>query len=647
MCGLVGILDLRGARPIARARVRRMAEAVRHRGPDGEGIHVEPGLGLGHRRLAVIDLAGGVQPMAGADGRLRLVYNGEIYNYRELRSDLVARGHRFATRSDTEVLLAAYAEWGAGCVEQLRGMFAFAVWDARERRLFLARDRLGEKPLYYATTADGLFLFGSEIGAVLAGLGETPPLDPEAVADYFAYGYVPDPRSIYRGIAKLAPGHVLELRTGQDVPAPRRYWRPDFAGEPHRGRLEDLAQELGWRLAEAVRLRLVADVPLGAFLSGGVDSGGVVALMAQAGEGPATTCTIGFGDPAFDETAQAREVAERYGTRHHEERVEVEAPVALLGELARVYGEPIADSSALPTWIVSRMARRHVTVALTGDGGDETFAGYRRYPLLVREERVRTGLPAGLRRSVFGPLARLYPKLDWAPRPLRAKATFESLATDTAHGHLRAVTALPGADRKALLSQDFLATLGGYDPASVLARHLAAAGTTDPLARAQYVDLMTWLPGRMLVKVDRASMAHGLELRPPLLDHELIEWAARLPASAKLHGMTGKLVLKQTLRPHLPQDVLHRPKQGFTLPLASWLRRELRPHLDALRRPGPLLATGLCDPNGINRLIASHQSGRADKTQTLWSLLMFSEFLQKQSQPVIPSSRREELAQAS
>jgi asparagine synthase (glutamine-hydrolysing) len=308
----------------------------------------------------------------------------------------------------------------------------------------------------------------------------------------------------------------------------------------------------------------------------------------------------------------------------------VAAPAALLGELARVYGEPFADSSALPTWIVSRMARRHVTVALTGDGGDEVFAGYRRYPLLVREEAVRAGLPAGLRRALFGPLARLYPKLDWAPRPLRAKATFESLATDTAGGHLRAVTALPGADRKGLLSPDFLAALGGYDPASVLRRHLAEAGTADPLARAQYVDLMTWLPGRMLVKVDRASMAHGLELRPPLLDHELIEWAARLPPPAKLRGMTGKLVLKRALEPHLPPALLHRPKQGFTLPLAGWLRGALRPRLEALCGPGALADAGLFRPRGLRRLVAEHGAGVRDHTPLLWALMMLDEFLSGQ-----------------
>jgi asparagine synthase (glutamine-hydrolysing) len=628
MCGLVGILDLHGRRPIPAARIERMAEAVYHRGPDGGAVHVEPGLALGHRRLAVIDPAGGSQPMAVADGRFRVVYNGEIYNFRELRSDLAARGHRFTTRSDTEVLLHAYAEWGTDCLERLRGMFAFALWDARARRLLLARDRLGEKPLYYAHTGDGLLLFGSEIGAVLAGLPERPPLDLEAVAEYFTYGYVPDPKSIYRGVHKLAPAHRLEFAAGAGlpVPSPRRYWRPDFGVEPLHGSPDALAGELVERLREAVRQRLVADVPVGAFLSGGVDSSGVVALMAEGSASRVATCSIGFGDPAVDESAHARRVAQRYGTEHHEERVEVTAPDAHIDRLARIYGEPFGDSSALPTWIVSGIARRHVTVALTGDGGDEVFAGYRRYPLLVRQALVRERLPESLRRSLFGPLARAYPKLDWAPRPLRAKATFEALAGEAPQGHLRAVTALPAGDRRRLWSGDFVAALDGYDPVTVIERHAAEAGTREPLARAQYVDLMTWLPGRMLVKVDRASMAHGLELRPPLLDHLLVEWAARLPTAVKLRGMSGKLVLKRALEPFVPHDLLYRPKQGFSLPLARWLREDLRPRVASLGDAGPLADSGLFDRSGLQRLAAEHASGRRDHTPIIWALLMFDAF---------------------
>ncbi len=629
MCGLAGIMDLGGERPMGPARIGRMADAVRHRGPDGGGTHIEPGLALGHRRLAIIDRAGGVQPMPSADGRWRIVFNGEIYNFRELRRELEGLGHRFASRSDTEVLLAAFAQWEERCLARLRGMFAFAVWDSRARRLFLARDRLGEKPLYHATTADGLFLFGSEIGAVLAGLSDTPPLDHEALADYLTYGYVPDPKSIYRGIRKLPAGHYLDIVRGSRCPEPGpvRYWRPTFDAAPHRGRPEDLAHELIARLGEAVASRLVSDVPLGAFLSGGVDSSGVVALMARAGIGRVTTCAIGFGDPAFDESVHARRLAQSYDTVHHEERVEVDAPLASIDRLARIYGEPFADSSALPTWIVSGVARRHVTVALTGDGGDEVFAGYRRYPMLVRQEMVRRRLPGSLRQFVFGPLARHYPKLDWAPRSLRGKATFEALSTDATGGHLRAVTALPNADRDRLLSAEFVRSLGGYDPISVLAHHAGEAGEIEPLARAQYVDLMTWLPGRMLVKVDRASMAHGLELRPPFLDHELVEWAARLPSGMKLQGMSGKWLLKRALEPLVPHDLLYRPKQGFTLPLATWLRRDLRPRIEALGRCSGLLDSGLFAPSGLRRLAAEHGSGRRDHTAILWSMLMLEAFM--------------------
>ncbi len=639
MCGLAGIFDLGGRRPVDRQRLLRMTEALRHRGPDGGSVTLRPGLGLGHRRLAIIDLADGTQPMTNEDGRILTVYNGEVYNFRDLMAELVAKGHRFRSRCDTEVLVHGFEEWGPeGCLSRLRGMFAFALWDEAEDRLLLARDRLGEKPLYYTATPDGLLLFASEIGALLAGLDAAPPLDPRAVADYFTYGYVPDPRTIHRGIRKLPPGHFLLVARGGGggaaaLPAaPVRYWRPRFRAE-HRGSLDDLAHELLERMRAAVGMRLMADVPLGAFLSGGVDSSGVVALMAQATSGPVTTCAIGFGDPALDETAYARTLAARYGTNHHEERVEVEA-ASLIDRLAEVYGEPFADSSALPTYVVSQLARRQVKVALTGDGGDEVFAGYRRYPFHLREERVKAWLPAALRRSVFGPLARLYPQLDRAPRPLRAKATFAALATDQVGGHLRAVTALPEADRQGLFSPAFETLLAGYDPASVLAGHAAEADTEDPLARAQYIDLMTWLPGRMLVKVDRASMAHGLEIRPPLLDHELVEWAAGLPAALKLRGMEGKVILKRALEPLVPHELLYRPKQGFTLPLAAWLRGELRPRLDALSREGGRLAeTGFFDPGGLQRLVEAHVSGRRDHTPALWALLMFDAFLARMRRP--------------
>ena len=621
MCGLVGIFNTDINAPVDRERLAAMIAAIRHRGPDGEGVMCKPGIALGHRRLAIVDLENGAQPMASDDGDITVVFNGMIYNFRELRAELELKGHRFHTQCDTEVLVHGYRQWGEQLTDRLRGMFALAIFDAPNQSLFLARDRLGEKPLYYGRRADGAWIFGSEIGAVVAGFGGLPRFEPTAVADYFCYGYVPDPKSIYQGIAKLAPGHQLRLRRTSEHVAPARYWRPQFRNE-HQGSIADLAQELAERVREAVEMRMIADVPLGAFLSGGVDSSGIVALMAQASERPVVTCTIGFADGQFDESAYARLLAERYSTDHQEEIVDLDA-AAILDRLPSVYGEPFADSSALPTYVVSQIARRRVTVALTGDGGDEVFAGYRRYPFHCYEERIKAWLPEGLRRLAMGPIAQAWPKLDWAPRPLRAKATLEAIATDTVHGYARAIAILPEAERNCLFSRDFKRDLAGYDPASVLAKHAAEADTDDPLARAQYMDLMTWLPGRMLVKTDRASMAHGLELRPPFLDHELVEWACGLPAALKLRGHEGKAILKRAFEPYVPNDLLYRPKQGFSLPLAAWLREGLQLQLrDRLSRPG--VYRDYLDLDKLAEAVKDHTVGRRDHNAMLWAVMMLA-----------------------
>jgi asparagine synthase (glutamine-hydrolysing) len=625
VCGIAGIVDLVGLRTPRPEVVRRMGERLRHRGPDGGGVSVLPGLAFGHRRLAIVDLEGGVQPMASADGSVLVTYNGEIYNFGELRAELGRLGHRFRTRSDTEVLLAGWQAWGRRLLHRLRGMFAFALWDGREQALFLARDRLGEKPLYYAQDELGRLVFASEIEALLPALSGTPPLDPEAVADYLALGYVPDPKAIWRGVRKLPPAHYLELYRGGPAEEPVRYWQPRF-DQRHQGTLDELALELRRRLDEAVRLRLMADVPLGAFLSGGVDSGGVVALMAGACEHPVVTCSLGFTDPQLDETRQAWLVARRYHTAHRARIVEVDA-CGLLDRVAGAMGEPFADSSALPTYLVSGLARERVTVALSGDGGDELFAGYRRYPFHLREERTKAVLPAALRRTLFGATAQLWPRLDWAPRPLRAKATLEALATDTASAYLRAVTPLPAGDRHRILAPELGRRLGGYDPVSVIARHMDEAQTDDPLARAQYVDLMTWLPGRMLVKVDRTSMAHGLEVRPPLLDHELVEWAAGLPRAAKLKGGSGKRVLKRALEPLLPDEIMTGRKRGFSIPLARWLRHGLDARLEAVGAAGRLADAGIVAPSGYHAVVDEHRRGMRDHSQLLWALLMLDSFL--------------------
>ena len=631
MCGLTGIFDSRGRRPIPRRLLIRMTDRLVHRGPDGAGYHLGPGIGLGHRRLSIIDLAGGDQPMFSADGAVSVVTNSEIYNYRALTAELTERGHRFRTASDTEAIVHALEEWGEDCVDHLHGMFAFAVWDQRRETLFLARDRLGKKPLYYAELADGLVLFGSELKALTAHPALPRDLDASAIEDYFAYGYVPDPKSIYRAVRKLAPAHCVVLRRGQPLAAPRAYWRPRFA-EHRQGAPAALAEELVGRLAQAIDKRLVADEPLGAFLSGGVDSGGVVALMAgladAAGNGPVKTFSIGFAKPEFDETAHARAVARRYGTDHHERRVDPD-DCDLVDRLAGIYDEPFGDSSAMPTFRVCALARTRVTVALSGDGGDELFAGYRRYLWHHREERLRAMLPAAVRRPLFGLLGRLYPKLDRAPRVLRAKHTFQELAADAATGYFHSVSVLDDALRQALYGPALRRELQGYHAIEMLRGHFAAADTDHPVLAAQYVDLKSYLAGDILTKVDRAAMANSLEVRVPMLDHEFVEWSAGLPADLKLRGGTGKYLLKQALAPYLPAELVHRRKQGFSAPIGAWFRGPLHDRLRAALN-GPAMANyfniGL-----LGRLADQHCSGARDHSAALWSLLMFEAFLRTQA----------------
>ena len=451
------------------------------------------------------------------------------------------------------------------------------------------------------------------------------PWTTEALADYLAFGYVPDPKSIWQGVRKLQAAHYLLLRRFRPPAGPLRYWRPRF-GARLSGDMDQLAEELLGQLDRAVRRRLVADVPLGAFLSGGVDSGGVVGLMAAASDRPVTTCSLGFAEPEFDESAAAERMARRHRTDHQAQTVGIDA-CAMIDQLARVMGEPFADASALPNFLVAGLARSRVTVALSGDGGDELFAGYRRHAFHLREERARALLPAALRTLILGPAARWWPKLDWAPRPLRAKATLESLATDTAGAYLRSMTVMPRGDCARLLGGKLMRDLAGYDPITVVAGHLAEAQTDDPLARAQYVDLMTWLPGRMLVKVDRTSMAHGLEVRAPFLDHKLVEWASGLPTAAKIACGSGKVVLRHALRPLLGDEAVRAPKRGFAIPVGRWLRHGLCGRLDEIERAGRLYSAGIIEPPGYRAVVAEHESGTRDHGQLLWALLMLDAFL--------------------
>jgi asparagine synthase (glutamine-hydrolysing) len=625
MCGLVGIFDPQGKAPVDRLLLERMNRTQRHRGPDGEGTYVAPGIGLASTRLAIIDLAAGAQPMFNEDASVVVVYNGAIYNFRDLQEELSARGHRFRSASDTEVIVHAWEEWGEACVGRLRGMFAFALWDERQRTLFLARDRLGLKPLHHAILPDGRLLFASELKGLLAHPDLPRRIDPLAVEDYLAYGYVPDPRTIYQGARKLEPGHWLSWHVGQSTPREERYWRLQFAAREGL-QVTRAAEELLERLEEAVALRLVADVPLGAFLSGGIDSSAVVATMSRLAAGPVNTCSIGFDQPDHDETAFARQVAEACNTRHRVGRTRAQ-DLAVIERLPLVYDEPFADASAIPTMQLCALARQAVTVALSGDGGDELFAGYRRHRWHLYEERVRAALPASLRRPLFGTLGSLYPKLDWAPQPLRLQATLAELALDAADAYFRSVAIAPDPVRRRLCSAALRRELQGYCAAEVIRAHWRESGSQHPLDQVQYVDLMTYLPGDILTKVDRASMAHSLEVRAPFLDHALVEWAATLPPRLRLNARGSKYVLKQALRPHLPASVLQRRKMGFSVPLASWLRGPLLARVQGALAEPAFADAGLFDPAEIARLIAQHRSGRSNHSRIIWALFMFAGFL--------------------
>ncbi|MEW5787678.1 MAG: XrtA/PEP-CTERM system amidotransferase [Pseudomonadota bacterium] len=627
MCGITGIFDLREQRPIDRDVMQRINDMQWHRGPDESGLYLEPGLGFGHRRLSIIDIAAGQQPMFNEDGSVAVVFNGEIYNFVDLIPELTALGHTFKTRSDTETIVHAWEQWGVDCVNHFRGMFAFALWDRRQQVFFLARDRLGIKPLHYAITAEGFLVFGSELKTLTAWPGFRRDIDDEAVEDYFGYGYVPEPRTIYKSALKLPPGHRLLLRRGKPVPQPEQYWDVPFAPLPAMS-LEDANAEFVERFREAVRIRMVAEVPLGAFLSGGVDSSAVVAMMAGLSGQPVKTCAIAFSDPRYNEADYARQVAERYRTDHHVHTVESD-DIGLVNELARLYDEPYADSSAMPTYRVCELARKDVTVALSGDGGDENFIGYRRYRWHGIEEKMRRVVPDALRMPLFGALGRLYPKADWAPKVLRAKTTFEALGRDSVAGYFHGVSVCSDSLRQRMYSHAFSKRLNGYSAVEVLRRHDRNNPSRDVYGQVQYLDMKTYLVGDILTKVDRASMAHALEVRVPFLDHKLVEWISGLPSSLKIKGAEGKYMLKKAMEPYLPHDIMYRRKMGFSIPLAEWFRGPLKARLMESLESQRLADTGLFDVKELKRMADEHVSGMRDHNPALWSLLMFEAFLEQ------------------
>ena len=622
MCGIAGLFHpFRPTVPPMHS-LRAMTEAQRHRGPDGEGFHAEPHLGFGHRRLAIVDLAGGAQPMATEDGAVVVTFNGEIYNHEALRRRLEARGHVFHTRSDTEVLLHGWREWGAQMPARLVGMFAFALCDRKAGRLLLARDPLGEKPLHYAWMPDGGFAFASEIGGLKA-LSELPSgLDPVALDDFLALGYVPEPATIHAAIRRLPPGHLMLLGLGEAQATQRRYWAPPRVAAADGA---DAAEALQRRLDAAVQARMMADVPLGAFLSGGIDSGAVTSLAAMAASQPLATFTIGFAGAA-DERPDAAMVSQRYGTRHMAEDGAAADYVAMAREIPRLFGEPFGDHSAVPTLAVASLARRHVTVALSGDGGDEVFAGYRRYRFHMMTEAARRLLPTRLRRGAVGALARAYPKLDRAPRWLRAKTTLTEISLDSALGYYGTVCKLAEERRRALFSPAQRAAVAGHDPSARFASLMAECDPEDSLLQAQYADLQTYLPGDILAKVDRTSMAVSLEVRPPLLDPELVSWGLALPAAAKLRAGVGKRVLREVASTLLPTTLLQRRKRGF----ATDLRGQFRVAAPQIRRRltgGSMAESGLFNLQAVGRLVDQHSNGDFDHTQAVWNLLVVEGFL--------------------
>ncbi len=621
MCGIAGFVDFGGhRRDAAAARIKVMTDVIAHRGPDGEGFFVDDFVALGHRRLAIIDVAAGQQPMSALDGKVQVVFNGEIYNFLDVRAELESKGHLFRTRSDTEVILGAYLEWGEACVDRLHGMFAFAIWDARHRSLLLARDRVGKKPLYYWRSGSTL-AFASELKAMRAGGLCPDEIDPESLDCYFSFGYIPTPRTIYRDVRKLlAARSLLVTASGQSE---RQYWNLCFANPKARS-LDDAVDEFEALLDDAVKERLMSEVPLGAFLSGGLDSSLVVSSMARSMGRPVITNSIGFDDRELNELSLANQIAAHLKTDHHEFVVEPRA-ADVLEKIAWHFDEPLADSSAVPTWYVCQMARRTVTVALSGDGGDEAFGGYTfRYLPHALESRVRGALPPWLRAGVFGGLGTVWPGSSWLPRPLRVKTILENLAVGDAKAYYRDLIWLREDTRDAIYTPDFLSTLKGFNPMEAVQPYYAHSDAPDALGRAQSADIHFYMTDDVLAKVDRMSMAHSLEVRSPLLDHRILEFAATLPASLKVDRRHGKLPLRALASRRLPASVLGAPKRGFSIPAARWLRQELRPMAEELLfRPGERYS-GVLHESAVRQLWREHLDESRDHSVFLWGLMMLA-----------------------
>ncbi len=619
MCGIAGFINFSGHnRAEALSRLKRMAGILRHRGPDEEGFYVDDCAALGHRRLSIIDLSSGQQPMAALNGQVQIVFNGEIYNFLEIRRELEAKGYRFNTRCDTEVILLGYIEWGEQCVAKLNGMFAFAIWDNRYQQLLLVRDRVGKKPLYYYHHGQ-TFAFASELKALRVGDFCPDEMDLEALDCYFSFGYIPAPKSIYKAVKKLPASRYL--RVSEKACVETKYWDLSFA-DPVPRTLDEATEEFAALLDEAVRCRLMSEVPLGIFLSGGLDSTLVAASMARAMNAPVITNSIGFDAQDFNELPLAREVAEHIKADHHEFIVKPQI-TDILGKIAWHFDEPFADSSAVPTWYVCQMAKQKVTVALSGDGGDEGFGGYTfRYTPHILESRIRATLPAILRQPIFGLMGAIWPGSARLPKPLRLKTIFENLSVSDAEAFYRDLIWLRDETRAALYSHDFMKALRGFTPMEMVNPLYAGSDTPDALGRSQDTDIHFYMTDDVLVKVDRMSMAHSLEVRSPLLDYRILEFAARLPSNLKIQKSKGKMLLRKLASQRLPASLENRPKLGFSIPAAAWLRSELKPVIEEILLDIHSPIATIVEGKKIRSLWKEHLEGSRDHSVFFWGIMM-------------------------
>ncbi len=626
MCGIAGIIDIKNNRTISEETLLAMRDSLIHRGPDAAGIFLKPGIGLAHRRLSIIDLHSGQQPLFNQQEDLCIVFNGEIFNYKSLTQTLIKKGYQFDTQSDTETILHAWEEWGEDCVHQLRGMFAFVIWDKKKNTVFLARDRLGVKPLLYAITDDGYLIFASEHKALLKYPNLDKSINIKSIEDYFALGYICEPKTIYNAIHKLPAAHRFSIHKNQLI-QPSAYW--DLPFKKHPLNKQEAEKELIKQLKEAIDIRLVSEVPLGAFLSGGVDSSAVVALMSSLQKAPVNTCSISFDDKQYDESKYARLIANQYKTNHHEEIVNSDN-FDLIDQLPSIYDEPYADSSALPTVKVCEIARKRVTVALSGDGADELMSGYRRHQFHLKEEAIRNKIPLWIRKPVFGLLAKLYPKADWAPQFLRAKSTFQALSKDSVSAYFHSVSQNNDDIRNQLYSDTLKKQLNNYHASQVFYQHAKNAPDTSAQSLIQYIDAKTYLIDDILTKVDRASMANSLEVRSPFLDHKWIEWVSGLDSQYKFDGREGKSLLKKAMEAFLPHDILYRKKMGFSTPLATWFRGPLKDRVEKTLLGDRLNNTQYFNRRFLKKINDEHQAKIKDHSVLIWSLIMFDGFLEKE-----------------